>query len=717
MQPTHIPAKRNPKGWRIAVSVISTLAFVFFSHVASAQNCATSGADNVSSNDNTYYPGVTASLSPGATAIQVGAAGSGSYNIKVGDILLIIQMQGAQIKVPTTGSNPQANTGYGNNTGTGRGFLTTNLLAGNMEFIIATNAISRTTGGTLSIASGLVNTYKNSAFGTDGQYTYQLILIQPHYNIKLTGNIAAPLWNGSTGGVVVLSATNQIDFNGETISAKGTGFRGGGGKKLGGQSGAGGNDWKFYYTMSPNTYKANGAKGEGIAGTSKYLNNNGSLLTGSVEGYPNGSFARGAPGNAGGGATDSDPAQNDQNAGGGGGGNGGIGGVGGNGWSSALTSGGVGGDKFTTYAGPGRLIMGGGGGAGSTNDGTGNAANDGFMSSGASGGGIVLVNALTIVGTGTIDVSGNDASDAPVIDGSGGGGAAGSILIYAGSGQSGITAIADGGDGGDNHPANSSATDHGPGGGGGGGIVYSNNALNAASSANGGANGISYGTAGATSNYGAGAGGAGVIHSTAPYAQIPPNMQICQIHVLPATITDFYATYIASNNVKLSWSTTDEINAAYYEVERSTNASDFTAIGEVSADQSGASVHNYTANDQLAGVSSNIVYYRLRIVDESGKFVYSKVVPVKLDLPETSFSVYPNPVDSYTILNLLSNKQTTGTLRLIDNSGRQILTRTITVNNGANSIMLDQLGNLPRGLYIVQALVDNNLYNQKLLKK
>ena len=41
-----------------------------------------------------------------------------------------------------------------------------------------------------------------------------------------------------------------------------------------------------------------------------------------------------APGNAGGGASDSNPTANDQNAGGGGGGNGGAGGLGGNGWFS-----------------------------------------------------------------------------------------------------------------------------------------------------------------------------------------------------------------------------------------------------------------------------------------------------------------------------------------------------------------------------------------------
>ena len=117
-----------------------------------------------------------------------------------------------------------------------------------------------------------------------------------------------------------------------------------------------------------------------------------------VEGFPNGSYSRGAPGNAGGGATDADPTANDQNSGGGGGGNGGAGGTGGFGWNSAGVVGGFGGAAFPVST--SALSMGGGAGAGTTNNGsywtpstdTGNnncGANcTGIYSSGGAGGGI-----------------------------------------------------------------------------------------------------------------------------------------------------------------------------------------------------------------------------------------------------------------------------------------------------------------------------------------
>ncbi len=395
--------------------------------------------------------------------------------------------------------------------------------------------------------------------------------------------------------------------------------------------------------------------------------------------------------------------------------------LGGNGWFSFGFTGGHGGTAFQTYAptttyySPSRLIMGGGGGAGSTNDGTGTPGS-GVASGGATGGGIVIINATAIINTGTINANGNTGNSSVIIDGSGGGGAGGSILIYANSGQAGITATANGGNGGTNNPISSGATQHGPGGGGGGGVIYSNGALNIASTVTQGVAGISNGTSG-NDNFGAGDGTVGVLTQTFPATQLPPNMQICQSIVLPVTLLDFSASYVSANNVKVSWTTTNEINADYYVVERSTDDASFISVAQVDASNSVEPVHTYNVNDQLYNIDGNIVYYRLRIVDNNGKYSYSKVIPVKLNQPDNIFSVYPNPVDNYTILNLYSDKPGNGMLRLMDNSGRQIITRSFNITNGNNSVMIDQLGYLPKGIYFVQVMVNDNLYNQKIVKK
>src|SRR5207248_9420760 len=123
-------------------------------------------------------------------------------------------------------------------------------------------------------------------------------------------------------------------------------------------------------------------------------NGAGAVYDTGIEGYPNGSMGRGAPGNAGGGGTDGDPAVaynggNDQNTGGGGGGGYAGGGSGGYGWTPGVPpgsqTGGLGGEGVPMAV--GRITLGGGGGAGTSNNATG-TPHYALPSSRAAGGGL-----------------------------------------------------------------------------------------------------------------------------------------------------------------------------------------------------------------------------------------------------------------------------------------------------------------------------------------
>ena len=233
---------------------------------------------------------------------------------------------------------------------------------------------------------------------------------------------------------------------GGTVSADALGFRGGGGRQL--NSGAGAQT--DYVTLSHQW----GQRFQG-GGHCRNAEISGELRVDRVdhqyrlEGLPNGSYARGAPGNAGGGGTDANPVGNDENSGGGGGGNGSGGGNGGYAWNTASLGNGFGGAPF-----PGsvsNLILGGGGGAGTTNNGTADPANAnpaGINSSGAAGGGVIIIHAGSVVGTGTLTANGQSALNVQN-DGAGGGGAGGVIeLLTLSGGLTGATLSANGGNGG-----------------------------------------------------------------------------------------------------------------------------------------------------------------------------------------------------------------------------------------------------------------------------
>jgi mucin-19 len=485
------------RAWLTVLAVISTLA----GSMALAQVCASPGLNatttSISGVINSYYPGTGASVPVGSTSIPLGGidtlGGGATTAIAAGDLVVVMQMQGAEINATNSDC-------YGDGVGTGActtytlttaasyagGNLASNYLAGAWEYCTATSAA----GASLSVicggaVGGTVNAYRASAAtGSVGAYRYQVVRVPQYGNVTLTGNVQPASWNGATGGVLGMQATGTVTMAGFNLDASERGFRGGGvtfiapyGPPLIDPT----NGSYFYAAVAgaitgagPGGEREGSFKGEGIAGTPRLVYN-GVTQTGLVtDDYPGGSRARGAPGNAGGGG-------NNQNGGGGGGGNGGSGGQGGGCWNDASRPtvigdcGGHGGDG-ANRAGNNlslsstRLIMGGGGGGGHVDGGGTNCGESGW---GGNGGGIIIARVGGMTGAGNVLANGR-AGFAPntagaCTDGAGGGGAGGSILVATGSSLAGRTLAANGGNG-----ANSSYDRHGPGGGAGGGAVYFN---------------------------------------------------------------------------------------------------------------------------------------------------------------------------------------------------------------------------------------------------
>jgi uncharacterized repeat protein (TIGR01451 family) len=523
--------------------------------------CATPGRDGAGGTltgaVNTYFaPSANGTLAAGAVSVGLGAAASGGAQtaIAAGDLVLIIQMQDATINSTNTSS-------YGHGVPGDPAAGSTSLgSSGLFEFVTATSAVSAG-GGTLQFTGtgptgGLLNSYyENVDTSTQGQETYQVIRVPQYMSATFSSTLAPIPWNGSVGGVLAIDVAAQLTLGG-TVALDSLGFRGGGGITLAGATGLADTD---YVTTSPATLPAlnnttqkdppagsgaNGSKGEGTAGTPHWIAPvlssialaSTAVSTGQtvVEGLPNGSFARGAPSNAGGGGTDGDPSGNDYNSGGGAGGNGGTGGQGGYGWNSMAatnsTDGGFGGLAFP--ASTSALVMGGAGGAGTTNNGsyyissTSNSADcgtncTGIYSSGGYGGGIAIIHAASVVGTGTITSNGESTLNT-LNDSTGGGGAGGSILVFTNSGGlSGLTVAANGGNGGNawliEAPGGFPGQRHGPGGGGGGGVIFLSGTP-ASSSVAGGSNGY---TDTVQDSYGATPGQAGVVVNTDLITETP----------------------------------------------------------------------------------------------------------------------------------------------------------------------------------------------------
>lgn len=482
------------------------------------QTCPITNDETATGQVNTYFPSpAVATVAAGSTTIPItGIGASGPSDIAVGDLLLVTQMQDADLDVTNSGAYGDGSAG---DPASGQTALNS---AGLYEYVVSQTALtvgaatptslSITGGGT---GAGTINAYRTATrTATAGQRAYQVIRVSRYRNVTLSGVAALP-WNGAIGGVVAIDVAGTTTLTASSIDVTGAGFRGG----IGVQSGSATSGGLTDYVRSA-AATANGEKAEGIAGTPSGLTGIGAT------GYPtavaldlDGDRMMGAPGNAGGGGND--PGAPSQNAGGGGGGNGGVGGRGGNSWSSNLAVGGFGGAALGPSL--GRVFMGGGGGAGSRN----NSPGIPLASSGSAGGGLVFVRTALLAGTGTITADGASANVAAFIaenDGSGGGGAGGTIVFVAppAVALTGATILARGGRGSDNDVVVTNDP-HGPGGGGGGGAYFVSSAPSGTSSVAGGANGTT--NTGAVA-FGATSGAVGVTNTASAFDSVP-GVQTC----------------------------------------------------------------------------------------------------------------------------------------------------------------------------------------------
>lgn len=410
---------------------------------------------------------------------------------QVGDKVLIIQMKGATITTTNTSA-----------------FGTITLLgsAGNFEFTY----IGSVSGNTVTFTNNLCKTYSVAG-------KVQLVRVPVYTNVTIAGNVTAQPWNGSTGGIVAIEATNSITFN-ANINVSGQGF-------------IGGAVFTGWFACGDSNYANQnaGKKGEGIAIPPVTMDANRAPLA-----------------NGGGGA-------NTGNPGAGGGGNGGIGGRGGNefyGGCQLNASYGLGGKapSYATY----KAFLGGGGGGGYKDNGLNATA-------GSNGGGMVFLSSPTINGNNfTVDARGANVIGNTDSEGAGGGGAGGYVHYMCNNTSSSINLDLRGGSGGNILSTMWSSACHGPGGGGGGGAVsYLQGAIpaNVTNLLAGGNPGmvLHTGPACAGTSHGAAAGAAGIqvfnypVPAASVLPNLGPNVSICSGQTITLQSTNSFNSYLWNN--------------------------------------------------------------------------------------------------------------------------------------------------------------------------
>ena len=192
------------------------------------------------------------------------------------------------------------------------------------------------------------------------------------------------------------------------------------------------------------------------------------------------------------------------------------------------------------------------------------------------------------------------------------------------------------------------------------------------------------------------------------------------IVVLPLKFLSFTATGDEAK-VSLKWNTTNEVNTSHFEVERSFDASNFRNIGIVlDGFQINATDKSYKFNDNAEELKGKrIAYYRLKQIDNDGKFTYSNVAAVRFDAQQgiVVVKVFPNPFVESLQMQFTATNAGKAQILIINLAGQTVATRQALVGKGSNAISVYELSGLKTGIYVAQLAVDGVVIASEKINK
>ncbi|MEO5683049.1 MAG: PA14 domain-containing protein [Chitinophagaceae bacterium] len=183
--------------------------------------------------------------------------------------------------------------------------------------------------------------------------------------------------------------------------------------------------------------------------------------------------------------------------------------------------------------------------------------------------------------------------------------------------------------------------------------------------------------------------------------------------LLPVQLIQFNGK-AAGKNIGLHWKVTNEVNTDYYLAERSINGIDFEVLGRIYAVNpvvATAADKTYGYTDQSP--ANGINYYRLRMVDNDGKFSYSPVIKI-IPNEKKAVSIYPSVVNRTPVYLQTSSALANGLVDIFDMTGKKMQQIKLRSLSAGQTITLS-LSTMHAGNYIAVCTEGNEVRAKQII--
>ncbi len=183
---------------------------------------------------------------------------------------------------------------------------------------------------------------------------------------------------------------------------------------------------------------------------------------------------------------------------------------------------------------------------------------------------------------------------------------------------------------------------------------------------------------------------------------------------LPVVLTPLNGNY-SKGASQLQWSSLQESNSNYFEIQRSIDGVNFAKIGQIKAKGSSDVEVDYSYKDvsSIAGIN----FYRLKLIDNDGAFQYSNIEAINVNIKGIKITGnYPGPFTNEVNINISSALVTPAVIFLLDGNGKILLSQQTVLSKGINRTSFNNLGNLHNGIYFIKIQAGNISATEKIIK-
>lgn len=161
------------------------------------------------------------------------------------------------------------------------------------------------------------------------------------------------------------------------------------------------------------------------------------------------------------------------------------------------------------------------------------------------------------------------------------------------------------------------------------------------------------------------------------------------------------------NTVGLNWTMNAGHDYVTATIERSVDGKNFASIG-----QTGMQSKTYSTFSD-AGNNGDASYYRLKMMEKSGKASYSTVLFIRGN-SNKKIGVYPTIVQDNTNIQYQTTRAGNVSIQLFDLNGRQVMQKSVYTEAGANTIALSGLSAFSTGQYVVVLKSSDAMSTQRI---